>query len=141
MIGTVPNVLVVHPSVPAGSLAEFVAYAKANPSKVSVATAGIGTSQHISLELINSMAALRLVHVPYKGGSLAMTDLLGGQVPAMISGLPSALQTLATPEVQQRLAEQGYEVVTTTPAELAVYIRTEIPKWAKVVKEAGITPE
>jgi tripartite-type tricarboxylate transporter receptor subunit TctC len=76
----VPNVMVVNPSVPARSVPEFIAYARANPGKINMASAGIGTSQHVAGELFKLRAGIDLVHVPYRGTAPALTDLLGGQV-------------------------------------------------------------
>src|SRR5262245_22992675 len=75
-----PYVIAVHPSVPAKSVPEFIAYAKANPGKVSMASAGIGTPGHVSGELFKMMAGVNMVHVPYRGAAPALTDLLAGQV-------------------------------------------------------------
>jgi tripartite-type tricarboxylate transporter receptor subunit TctC len=75
-----PAVLVVHPSVPAKSVPEFIAYAKANPRKLNMASGGTGTGTHIAGELFKMMAGVDLVHVPYRGGGPALTDLLGGQM-------------------------------------------------------------
>jgi tripartite-type tricarboxylate transporter receptor subunit TctC len=76
----VPNVMVVNPSVPARSVPEFIAYARANPGKINMASAGIGTSQHVAGELFKLMAGIEMVHVPYRGTAPALADLLGGQV-------------------------------------------------------------
>ena len=75
----IPNLLVVNPSVPANNVADFIAYLKANPDKLNFASAGNGTSQHLSGELFNSLAGVRMTHVAYRGGAPAVTDLLGGQ--------------------------------------------------------------
>ena len=79
-ISRAPNVMVVHPSVPAKTVPEFIAYAKANPGKVNMASAGIGTSRHLSGELFKMMTGVNMQHVPYRGAAPAITDLLGGQV-------------------------------------------------------------
>jgi tripartite-type tricarboxylate transporter receptor subunit TctC len=89
---TLPNVLVINPSVPAKSVKDFVAYAKANPGKLNYASTGSGTSPHLSMELLKTMAGVDLVHIPYKGGSPALTALIGGQVSAQFIGMPVALQ-------------------------------------------------
>ena len=78
-----PNVMVVNPSVPAKTVPEFIAYAKANPGKINMASAGIGTAAHVAGELFKMMAGVDMVHVPYRGGAPALTDLLGGQVQVM----------------------------------------------------------
>ncbi len=87
----VPNVMEVNPSVPAKTVAEFIAYAKANPGKVNLASSGVGTSVHLSGELFKMMAHVDLVHVPYRGSAPALTDLLGGQVQVMFDNLPSSI--------------------------------------------------
>jgi len=85
------NVLVVHPSVPAKTVAEFVALAQAKPGTIGYGTSGIGTTGHLAGELFRMMAKAPIVHVPYKGGGPAMTDLLGGQIPSSFASAPSAL--------------------------------------------------
>jgi len=89
-IGTAPTLLVVHPSVPVHSVAELIAYARANPGKLNFGSAGIGTVGHLAGELMATMAGLRLVHVPYKGTGPAITDLLGGHIPMMFTPVPTA---------------------------------------------------
>ena len=91
LVAGVPNVLVVHPSVPVGSVKELIAYAKANPGKLNFASSGSGTSIHLAGELFKTMAGVQMAHVPYKGSAPAVTDLLGGQVQLMFDNLPSAL--------------------------------------------------
>ncbi len=86
MIFVVPFYLVIHPSIPAKNLQELVAYAKANPSKLSYASFGNGTSNHIAAEVLKAHFGFSMVHVPYKGTAQAMTDLLAGQVQLMLSG-------------------------------------------------------
>jgi tripartite-type tricarboxylate transporter receptor subunit TctC len=85
------NVLVVHPSLPATTVAEFVALARAKPGTIGYGTSGIGSAGHLSGELFRQLAKIDIVHVPYKGGGPAMTDLLGGQVLASFASAPSAL--------------------------------------------------
>ena len=85
-----PNILVVHPSVPAKSVKEFIALAKSKQEKLTYASAGVGTPNHLAAELFASMAGVQMVHVPYKGAPPAVTDLLGGQVSSMFSPLPTA---------------------------------------------------
>jgi tripartite-type tricarboxylate transporter receptor subunit TctC len=88
----VPIVLVVNNSVPAKTVAEFVAYAKSNSGKINVASAGIGTSLHLAAELFKSMTGVDLVHVPYRGSAPALTDLIGGQVQAMFDNLSTSFE-------------------------------------------------
>ena len=82
LAATAPNVLVVNPALPAKSLAEFIALAKAKPGALSYGTPGIGTSPHLSMELLKSMAGIDLQHVPYRGTAAAVTDVIGGQIAA-----------------------------------------------------------
>jgi tripartite-type tricarboxylate transporter receptor subunit TctC len=88
----VPGVIVVHPSISATTVPEFIAYAKANPGKLSMASAGNGTPQHVYGELFKMMAGVNLLHVPYRGGAPATTDLLGGQVQVMFGALPDSIE-------------------------------------------------
>jgi tripartite-type tricarboxylate transporter receptor subunit TctC len=88
----VPNVLEVHPSVPVRSVPEFIAYAKANPGKISYASAGNGTSAHLAAELFKAMTGVELVHVPYRGSAPALSDMLAGQVPLMFDSMPSSIE-------------------------------------------------
>ena len=88
----VPFVMEINPSVPAKSVPEFIAYAKANPGKINMASGGIGTSTHIAGELFKMMAGVNLVHVPYRGSAPALTDMIGGQVQVMFDILTSSIQ-------------------------------------------------
>jgi tripartite-type tricarboxylate transporter receptor subunit TctC len=90
-VESVPLVMEVHPSVPAKTIPEFIAYAKANPGKLNMASAGIGGPQHIAGELFKFMAGVDLTHVPYKGSTPAVTDLLAGQVQVMFDVMPTSL--------------------------------------------------
>jgi tripartite-type tricarboxylate transporter receptor subunit TctC len=87
----VPLVMEVHPSVPAKSVPEFIAYAKANPGKINMASPGYGTSQHVSGELFKMMTGINMIHVPYRGSAPALTDLLGGQVQVMFDTAPASI--------------------------------------------------
>jgi tripartite-type tricarboxylate transporter receptor subunit TctC len=86
------NVLVVHPSVPARTVAEFIGYVKANPGKVYFASSGTGASPHMSGELFKAMTGIEMIHVPYRGAGPAMTDLLPGRVQLMFDNLPSSIE-------------------------------------------------
>ena len=88
----VPFVMELNPSVPANTVPEFIAYAKANPGKINMASGGIGTSVHIAGELFKMMAGVNLVHVPYRGSAPALTDMISGQVQVMFDVLTSSLQ-------------------------------------------------
>jgi tripartite-type tricarboxylate transporter receptor subunit TctC len=94
MVGTTPNVLVVNPAVPVKSVSEFVAYTKANNGKIIIASPGIGSSPHMTLELFRLTTGIEIVHVPYKGGAPALTDLLGGHIPAMFDNMSTQLAVM-----------------------------------------------
>src|SRR5579863_2911574 len=87
-----PNIMVVNLSVPVKTIAEFLAYAKANPGKINFASAGIGSSQHMSGELFKMMAGIDMTHVPFRGTAPALTALLGGQVQVMFASMPATLE-------------------------------------------------
>ena len=91
LAASTPNVLVVHPSLPAATVRELIALAKARPGEINFASSGHGTPAHLAGELFNSMAGVKLIHVPYKGAAPALADLLGGQVQLMFSNMPPAL--------------------------------------------------
>ena len=86
------NVMVVSPSFPAATVPAFIAYAKANPGKVNMASSGVGTSVHVAGELFNMMAGIKMTHIPYRGAGPAITDILGGQVQVMFAAMPSAFE-------------------------------------------------
>jgi tripartite-type tricarboxylate transporter receptor subunit TctC len=90
----------VNPSVPAKTVAEFIAYAKANPGKINMASAGNGTAIHLSGELFMAMTGVKLVHVPYRGGAPALTDMIGGQVQVMFDNLPSSIAHIRSGELR-----------------------------------------
>jgi tripartite-type tricarboxylate transporter receptor subunit TctC len=203
-ISTVPFILAVNPAVPAKSVSELIALAKARPGQLSYATSGIGAMSHLAMELFKYMAGVNLVHVPYRGSAPAAYDLIGGQVQAAFnnliptlphvksgrlralgvsgatrsavlpevptvaeSGLPGyeAMQwygvllpagapkpmvaflyrelrtVLQIPAVRARLADEGGEVIGGTPEQYAKVISTELAKWTKLVKAAGIRAE
>ena len=87
-----PLVMVVNPSVPAKTVPEFIAYAKANPGKLNMASSGIGTSVHVGGELFKMMTSINMLHVPYRGAAPAITDLIGGRVQVMFATLPSSIE-------------------------------------------------
>jgi tripartite-type tricarboxylate transporter receptor subunit TctC len=96
----VPLVLEVHPSVPAATVPAFIAYAKANPGKLNMASSGNGNPQHVSGELFKMMAGIDMLHVPYRGESPALADLLGGQVQVLFGGLPGSLEHFRTGQLR-----------------------------------------
>lgn len=94
LLATTPNVLVVHPGVPAKTTAELIALAKSKPGGLTFGTPGIGTSPHVAGELFNTVAGVKITHVPYKGRAMAIPDLLGGHITMMFDNLPSALPVI-----------------------------------------------
>ena len=200
MISTGPNVLVVRADSPFRSLAEIISYARQNPGKLNYGTSGPGSVSHLSSEMLKNGQKVDAVEVAYKGGVLAIQDLLGGQIqyifsdslPAMAhirggklralcvtgsqtyallpepplcrdaapglvavnwwgvllpAGSPRAIvdklnadtvKALADPDVKKRFADLGVEAVSSTPAEFAAFIKDEMAKYAKLIKEANI---
>jgi len=199
-----PAIVVVHPSLPARSVKELIAFARARPGQIVYASAGSGSPSHLAVELFKVMTKTDLVHVPYKGAAPAMTDLIAGQVqvsfptiiaafphvksgrlralavtgarrspaapdlptmaeagvtgyeaanwfgtvvpaktpPAIVSKLRQEIaRALRLPDVQERLLSQGMEPVSNTPEQFADYIKSEMAKWAKVVKASGARPD
>ncbi len=108
----VPNVMLVNPSVPVTTVPEFIAYVKANPGKVSMASAGNGSPQHVAGELFKMMAGVDMVHIPYRGGAPALTDLLAGQVQVYFSSVASAIQYIKAGKLR------ALAVTTSTRSEL-----------------------
>ncbi len=203
-VATSPNVMTAHPSVQAKGLKELIALAKAKPGQVNFASTGVASVGHLTGELLNSLAGMKMTHVPYKGGGQAIIGLLSGDVQVMFSGFSAAMphiksgkvRTLAvtgarrspalsevptiaeqgfpgveatawygvlapagTPkpvvtrlhgdivsilkqsDVTERLGALGFEIVGGTPEQLGAYIKSEIVKWAKVVKASGAKPD
>ncbi len=193
------GLLVVHPSVPAKDVRELIAHARANPGKLTFASAGMGTASHLAGELFKTMAKVEMTHVPYKGNVPAITDLLAGQTSLLFGTMPTVLphakagklralatigskRSAAAPElpsvgetlpgfevnnwvgllapagtgadivrkwnvevnrimqgadIQQRLLVEGARYSPNTPEEFAAFIKSEIAKWAPVVKASG----
>ena len=198
-----PNVLTVHPSIPAKDVKELIAYIKANPGKLSFASAGLGTTPHLSGELFRLSQGLDIVHAPFNGSAPAIQSTIGGHTPIAFTvltpavpqvkeatlralavttarrspalpdvptlgeaglpdqeadtmqgilvpaGTPKAIidrlqreivKVMALPDIRERMAALGFEPVASTPDEFAARIATEIPKWAKVIRDAHIKP-
>lgn len=198
------QMLAVHPSVPAADLGQFIAYAKANPDKLSYGSVGAGSASHLTMELLKSQAGIALVHVPYRGFPPVVQDLLAGNIQATFAIIPAVLpqvkagklkalavtsarrtpiapdvatvaeqgfprfdatawigllapaglpreiaariagdtqRAMALPEVRELLGKQGFDVVGSTPAEFAKFIRSETAKWTAVVKATGARAE
>lgn len=100
LVANQPNVLIVHPSVPARTVAAFVALALSRPGTLNYGSSGIGATQHMSAELFSMMTGARIVHVPYKGGAPAMADLLGGQIDFMFDTAPSSVPMVKAGKVR-----------------------------------------
>jgi tripartite-type tricarboxylate transporter receptor subunit TctC len=138
-----PNVMEVHPSVPVKTVAEFIAYAKANPGKISFASAGNGTTIHLSGELFMAMTGIKMLHVPYRGSAPALTDMISGQVQVMfdnvLSSLPhlqsGALRPLA---VTSRVRSEALPNVPTVAETVPGY---ETGTWWGVGVPKGTPPE
>ncbi len=143
-VAVAPNVVVINPAIPATSVAEFIAYAKSQPGKLSYASGGNGSSAHMSMELFKSMAGVDIQHIPYKGSSPALTDLVGGQVAIFIGNMPPTvplikggkLRALAV-TTKSRSALMP-ELPTMTEAGLPGY---ETVAWFGVLAPAGTPPE
>ena len=158
MIGTTPVLLVVHPSLPVKTARDLIALARAKPGQLTFASAGIGSPTHIAPELFKWMAKIDMLHVPYKGGSQAVTDVIGlpgyelvGWFALMLpSATPAevvsrvnavAVQALRAPGMKERLLSEGTEVVASTPQDFDAFTRRELTKYEKLVKAANIKPE
>jgi tripartite-type tricarboxylate transporter receptor subunit TctC len=100
MLSSLPLVMEVSPEVPAKTVAEFIAYAKSNPGKVTMASGGTGSASHVGGELFKLMTGIDMLHVPYRGGSPALTDLIGGQVQVMFSPLPESIGAIKAGNVR-----------------------------------------
>ena len=138
------NVLVVNPALPVKTVAELVAYAKANPGKLNFASTGPGQTDHLAGELFNSLAGIKMVHVPYKGGPAAMQDLLAGNVQVMFATVTTALGSIKAGKVRP-LAMTGArrnivlpDVPTIAEAGLPDYV---VNNWYGVFVPAGTPPE
>ena len=114
LAATAPNVLIVNPSLPARSIEEFIALAKQKPGQLSYGTPGIGTSPHMSMELLKSMAGIDLQHVPYKGTAPALTDVISGQIACMFSNALTARPQIDAGRVRA-LAVSGPKRVEALP--------------------------
>lgn len=204
LLASFPNVLVVHPSVAARSVSELVALAKSRPDQLTYASAGAGSTTHLSAELLRLHTGVKLVHVPYKGGGPALVDVVAGQVHMYFGSMPASLplvraaklralgvtsleRSAAAPEIptvaesgfpgfdavtwigmvapaglpraivqrlhaevvaiqgntelKERIESLGADLKTSAPDAFAAYIRSEITKWSKVVREAGIATQ
>jgi len=143
-VAMAPNIVVINPGIPANSVAEFIAYAKANPGKLSYRSGGNGSSAHMSMELFKSMAGVDIAHVPYKGSTPALTDLIGGQVAIFIGNMPPTVPHVKSGKLRAlAVTTKGRsalmpELPTMTEAGLPGY---ETVAWFGVFAPAGTPPE
>jgi len=100
LIGTSASILVVHPSLPARSVKEFIAYARANPGKLSYGTSATGTSPQLAMEVLKMTAKIEIVHIAYKGAPQALTDVIGGQIPVTVQTAPAVLPSILAERVR-----------------------------------------
>jgi tripartite-type tricarboxylate transporter receptor subunit TctC len=144
LLATVENILVVHPSVPVQSVKELIAYAKANPGKLSFSSPGVGSQAHLAGEMLKAMAGIDLLHVPYKGMAPALNDLLGGQVSMMVVSMSSGLRHAQAGKVRVL----GVASLKRSPAaaELPTIAEQGLPgfealSWYALMAPAGTPPE
>jgi tripartite-type tricarboxylate transporter receptor subunit TctC len=137
-IGTAPNTVTVHPAFPAKSIAELIAYAKANPGKVNFGSAGVGTLSHIAGEHLATMAGIKLTHVPYKGTGPAMTDLLGGHIPMAFAPIPAVHGAAGTGQLRV-LAITGLQRSPLMP-DVPTVAESGLPGYQAVLRYGLVAP-
>jgi tripartite-type tricarboxylate transporter receptor subunit TctC len=137
-IATAPNTLVVHPSFPAKSVQEFIAYAKANPGKVSFGSAGIGTVSHVCGEYFATVTGIKLVHIPYKGTGPALQDLIGGHIPAAFAPIPATYANAKSGSMRM-LAVTSLQRSTLAP-EIPTIAEQGVPGFEAVLRYALVAP-
>lgn len=141
MISILPFILVVHPSVKANNVKEFIELARARPGVLNFGSPGTGSTPHLAGELFQQLSRTKFVHVAYKGDGPALTDLLGGQIQTLLATelvLGAQIKAGKLPEVQERLRAGGAEPAHSTPEEFAQAIARDIATWSKVVKDGNI---
>ncbi len=142
-IGTTPNALNVHPSVPVKTIKEFVAHANANPGKISYGHGGVGASPHLTMELFKTLAKIDVVHIAYKGASPALADLIGGQIPVMISNVPALLPYVQSGKIRPLAVTSPKRIaqLASTPTMIeSGYPGFEVTSWYGACARAG-TPQ
>jgi tripartite-type tricarboxylate transporter receptor subunit TctC len=137
------NVMVVHPSFPAKTVAEFIAYAKANPGKINMASGGSGTSVHMSGELFKVMAGINMQHVPYRGTAVAMQDLLTNRVQVMFDNLPGSVEHIKAGALRALgvTAAKRADTIPDVPAIGETVPGYEAVVWYGIVAPKGTPPE
>jgi tripartite-type tricarboxylate transporter receptor subunit TctC len=137
-IGTAPNTLVVNPSTPVRSVAELIAYAKANPGKVNYGSAGIGTVSHVCGEYFNSAAGVTLAHIPYKGTGPAITDLLGGHIQMAFAPIPATHENAKSGKL--RMLAVTSAVRSTLLPDVPTIAETALPGFEAVLRYGLVAP-
>jgi tripartite-type tricarboxylate transporter receptor subunit TctC len=137
------NLLVVHPSVPAKSVAELIAYAKAQPGKLAYASGGMGTTSHLAGELFKSMANVDVLHVPYKGNSPAITDVMGGQAQMIFATMPTVIQQARAGKLRAlaTLGSERNKISPDIPAMSETLPGYQVSNWIGLFAPAGTPPE
>ncbi len=137
------NVMEVNLDFPAKTLAEFIAMAKASPGKINFGSGGVGTSPHMSGELLEAMTGIKLTHVAYRGSALAMTDLLGGQIPAMFDNLPGSIQQIKAGRVRALgvTTAKRVEFIPDVPTIGETVPGYEVSVWFGICAPKGTPPE
>jgi tripartite-type tricarboxylate transporter receptor subunit TctC len=141
-IMTVPNILVVHPSMPASSLKELIAYAKANPGKVTFASQGVGSSGHVAGELFKQLAGIEIVHVPYRGAAPAQQAVMAGDVSMMFDTATSALEPVKAGKMRVlgTAAANRVDVLKDVPTLTEGGLALEMSSWFGLMAPAGTPP-
>jgi len=137
------NVMEVNPALPANNVAEFIAYAKANPGKMNFASGGVGTSPHLSGELLKTMTGINLVHVPYRGTPPALADLLAGQVQMMFDNIPGSIGHIKTGKVRALgvTAAKRVAAIPDVPTIGETVPGYEVSIWYGIAAPRGTPPE
>jgi tripartite-type tricarboxylate transporter receptor subunit TctC len=144
LVASMPNVLLVHPSVPAKTLKDLVQLAKASPGKLNFGSGGAGTSNHLGGELLKSMTKIDIVHVPYKGASQAMLGLIGGQIDIVVIGTPTAIPQIQAGKVRALavLSSNRLAAIANVPtAREAGFPGYEVTTWYGVLVPAGTSKD
>jgi tripartite-type tricarboxylate transporter receptor subunit TctC len=137
------NIMDVNLSFPAKNLAEFIAMAKTNPGKINFGSGGVGTSPHMSGELLQAMAGIKLTHVPYRGTAPAMTDLLGGQIPVLFDNLPGSIQQVLAGRIRALgvTTAKRVNMLPDVPAIAETIPGYEVFVWYGISAPKGTPPE